>query len=91
MKLKLALVVSLLILLWLFVPVSSERDYILAVSEVVPVNSDRTNTQPLNEVTPVNSNEKDTQPLDEEDDSKSIETVKPLKSYFLTLLPDGAR
>ncbi len=88
---KLAIVFSVLILTWLFVPVSSERDYILAVSEVVPVNSDRTDTLPLNEVTPVNNNENDSQLIDEEDNGLSIEAVKPLKSYFLTLLPDGAR
>ena len=75
MKSKLALFFSLLILLWLFVPVSTDEDYIRAVSEVVPVDN----------------NEKDTWPLNEEDSSLSTEAVKPLKNYFLTLLSDGSR
>ena len=93
MKSKVAIVLIFLIILWLFVPSSSEGSYILAVNEIIPANNDRSAPQRLNEVIPVisNENETDTQPFHEQDSSLSQEIVKPLKNYFLILLPDGSR
>ena len=92
MKSRFVLVLSLLILLWLFAPVIiSEQGYVLAANEIVPVNSNQSNPEPFNEVVPINSDQSNTQTLNEQERSLSKEAIKPLKNYFLTLLPDGTR
>ncbi len=76
MKSKVVPVLSLLIFFWLFPPVIiSEKGYVLAANEVRAVNNDQSESQLVNE----------------QEQSLSQQEVKPLKSYFLTLLPNGSR
>ncbi|MGF1490671.1 MAG: hypothetical protein ACFBSE_26565 [Prochloraceae cyanobacterium] len=76
MKSKVVLILSLLIFLWFFAPVIiSSEGSVLAANEVRAINNDQNESQLVNE----------------QEESLSQQEIKPLKNYFLILLPNGSR